>query len=229
MALDDPFFIQQAKDTHESEVEVLYWILEDALYANKFARAESIYLMLLYLAQYRKDLLTSGLRPAQRDRLQQIAYELHSSESIQKRSTIAIKPGTSMRGLHFKREKQLQDFLYLNPRILGAALGDRVKMMGQEVETDFEYRCDLVAESSSSFYPIELKIGGATHAVVSQIQKYCFYFYRKLRYGMYLEIKGVVIASSFDDWSINELRRDGVLLFQVSSTKDSDVSLTAIG
>ena len=85
-----------------------------------------------------------------------------------------------------------------------------------------------MAESDKFFYPIELKIATATHAVVSQIQKYCFYFYRQLRYGMYREIKGVVIANGFCDRSINELRRYGIQIFTIRPDGEKSITLMHI-
>lgn len=228
MTLHDPDAIKQAKKTHQSEVETLYWLLEDSLYTNHIEKAKWVYTMLLYIAKYQSDLLAKGLRKRHLERLREIAYELHSESPIKKRSSITIKPGASARKIPFTKEKELQDHLYDHPGILSEALSDRVRVVGKEVETDFEYRCDLVAQSEDSFYPIELKIGETTHAVVSQIQKYCFYFYRKLRYSLYRDIKGVVIASGFDSWSINELRRDGIKLFQIRSDGNDGILLSTI-
>ena len=227
MRLDDPRSIEQAMQTHKCEVEVLYWILEDSLYQGNQDKAKSIYTLLLYIAQYRQDLLIQGLKAKQRERLQEIAYELYSKNSIKKRSSIIIKPGIAGHKIPFEKEKDFQDFLCKNPQILAQALEDGIKIMGREVETDFEYRCDIVAESEKFFYPVELKIAQTDHAVVSQIQKYCFYFYRKLRYNHFKEIQGVVLSVGFDNWSINELRRDGIILFQIRP-KDKEIKLIRI-
>ncbi len=216
--LSDPAMIKQAKRAFPQEVEPLYWILEDAIYDNNISRAQSIYNMFLYMARY-SDVLV-GLRKIQRDRLKQIAFELYGDKVTKQRESILIKQAVVPKKLPFKKEIKLQNYLLNNPSILEDALGDRIIDIDSEVETDFEYRCDLVAKNEVKFYPIELKIHQADHQVVSQIEKYCWFFYRKLRYDRYRDIQGVVCGAGFDEWSINELRRSGFWIFDIYPTKE---------
>lgn len=218
--LNDAVMIQKAKAFHVSAVEPLYWKLEDDLHDGRIEKASSSYNAMLYIAAYNKKVIAKGLRPVYRDRLKEIAYELHGNgEYIVKRGKqITIRHALAPRDLPFEKEHELQSHLAENPDILSEALGDRIEIRGIEVETDFDYRCDIVARSDTTFYPIELKIGQATHQVVSQINKYCWYFYRKMRYGYFKPIQGVVVANGLDSWSINEIRKDGHWCFTINPT-----------
>ncbi len=213
--LTDEREIKQAEKTTVKEVETLYWILEDALYDGRMHRAQSTFQSFLYLGKYRKDLIANGLQPIYRERLKEIAHELHGSSVHKKRSAVQIKRPISPTKLPFDKESELEEFLVDHPEILSQALEDDIDFVDRQVETDFEYRCDIVARSSKRFYPIELKIGQADHVCVSQCNKYCFYFFRKLRYDRYRDIQGVVCAPGFDSWSINELRRERIWCFLV--------------
>ncbi len=217
--------IAQTMATQEREVEVMYWILEDALYNGNKNKAKIMLNLLLYVGKYKPELIQSGLKKAHRTRLKEITHEIHENVATQKREAITVKTPILSRNIPFRLEKDLQEHLSKNKNILEEAFGDRLRIVGLEVETDDDYRCDVVAESEKKFYPIELKIAQSTHAVVSQCSKYCYYFYRKLRYDRFKEIQGVVISSGFDAWSINELRRCGHLIYTMRSV-DSDAKIT---
>ena len=221
MKLNDPYLIEQTMETFKSEVEVMYWIVEDALYEGKQARALRILELLMYIGKYKPELIQSGLQPVQRTRLKEITHEIYENVTTQRREAITIKQPVQSRKIPFKLEKDLQKHLFKHKDILEDALGDRLRIVGLEVETDDDYRCDVVAESLRKFYPIELKIAQSTHAVVSQCSKYCYYFYRKLRYNHFREVQGVVIASGFDAWSVNELRRAGHWIYTILPQDDS--------
>lgn len=228
MQLNDKFMIAHATKTHESEVEVLYWMVEDALYKGKPGKAKALLQSLLYLGKYEPKLVQYGLQPIQRIRLKEIIHEIHEDTTTQRRETITVKPSIQSRAIPFKLEKELQNYLSEHKTILEDALSDCLRIVGLEVETDDDYRCDIVAESPQKFYPIELKIAQSTHAVVSQCSKYCYYFYRKLRYNHFKEVQGVVITNGADTWSINELRRAGHWIYIIVPTSDTDISLERI-
>ncbi|MHA2281513.1 MAG: hypothetical protein ACXAC5_11720 [Promethearchaeota archaeon] len=226
MKFNDPHMIEQTMTTHACELEPLYWLLEDALYDDKKSRARSLLEIILYVAKYKPNLVMEGLQQPFRERLKIIPYELNGNSSLQKREAISIKQPIRSRELPFKVELELKEFLAQNPIILSSAFEDSIKVTGTEVETDGDYRCDIVAESKSVFYPVELKIAQGTHAVVSQCSKYCYYFYRKLRYDRFKKVQGVVIASGFDVWSINELRREGHWIYNILPVPDSNTEIT---
>ncbi len=202
--------------TFKNELEPMYWIVEDALYHGKQSRAKAVLKLLLYVGKYRPELIQTGLKPIQRIRLKEITHEIHEKATTQRREAITVKHPIQSRNIPFKLEKDLQKHLSEHKNILEDALEDRLRIVGLEVETDDDYRCDVVAESSKKFYPIEIKIAQSTHAVVSQCSKYCYYFYRKLRYDRFKEVQGVVITNGADAWSVNELRRAGHWIYTIN-------------
>jgi len=222
--------INQAKKMHHIEMEPLYWKIEDTIYKGDTGGAASLYVIALYAAKYNKSLISKGLRETHRIRLQQMAYELFDSSVPIKRESITIRQSISPVKIPFRREFELQEYLSSNPRILSEALGENVHITGTEVEVeaDCEYRCDIVAESDDILYAIELKIGQTTHAVVSQCNKYCWYFYRKLRYNHYKDIQGIIIGNGFDEWSINEIRREGIWCYRIVPVENGDIKLEKI-
>jgi len=228
MNLNDPRKIRVAKNTHLCEVEVLYWVMEDALYEGKTSLAKSMLDMFLYLGKYRKDLIAEGLKQPYRDRLKQLCHELHSDNGYKKTCSVEMKHPLKPKKLPIKKEKDLQKYLVDHTDMLSDALGDEITMTDTEVVTDFEYACDIVAKSKNKFYPIELKIAQADHKAVSQILKYCYYFYRSLRYDRFKDIQGVVIANGMDAWSINELRRENIWVYDIIRNGDSNIALQRI-
>lgn len=207
--------LEQLEKIHISEIEPLYWIIEDSLSTNQKAKAEAVFSLLSTIAKHRKDLIVQGLKQSHRLRLQEIAYELYDSESYQTQKNIEIKMAMQSKPLPFPKESNLEEFLATNLNILESVLEKPLKLVGRQIETPFGYKCDLVVESATIYYPIELKIVQTNHQVVSQIKKYCFYFYRQLRYDRYKKVQGVVIANGFDSYSINELRKNGVRIFDI--------------
>lgn len=202
-------------------LEPLYWVMEDAIYENNIRLAKAIYVDFLYFAKYRKEDLQKAMQPAYLDRLRSLAFELFEGKSIKERKPITLKMASQSTEIPFKKEHNLRDHLAANPDILSETIGEKVAIVDTEVHTDDDYRCDILASSESYYYPVELKIRQANHAVVSQINKYCFYFYRRFRYTFHKPIQGIVCANGFDAWSINELRRDGIRCFDILSDQDS--------
>ncbi len=220
ITLNDPDKIEGLDTLVAQTMEPLYWVMEDSFTKGDVKLGKDIFTEFMYAAKYKPHLLVDGLKEGHRKRLKNLTYELFGNTAIKEQKTITIKHSSSAKSLPFKKEADLQIYLADNPRVLSSALGEEVRVTGMEVETDFEYRCDITAESEKTFYPIELKIRQADHAVVSQCNKYCFYFYRKLRYSFYKKIQGIVIANGFCDWSINELRREGIWIFDIFKEGD---------
>lgn len=227
--IDEPVenVVDQIEHMTDKELEPLYWVLEDALCDNRRARAMAVYQLFCAVAKLRRGLLCKGLQKTQIARLKEIAYELIDKETCVYKHSIEFKLPLSPKPLPFLNEKALEDYLSNNIHVLEAALGEPLRLVGTQVPTNFDYACDLVVEGAY-FYPIELKIGQSKHGVVSQIEKYCYYFYRKLRYDRYKPIQGVVIANGADAYSINEIRKSGHLLFDIQPVGRTDISLVKI-
>lgn len=226
MKFNDTRLIKQAINTNIKELEPMYWVVEDSLREGYTLRAEGMLHSILYVAKYKPEAL-QGLQPQQRQRLGILVQEILGKKSIKKSEVITLKQPVNPRKIPFKLELELKSYLVEHSRILSEALEDSIKITGTEVETEEDYRCDIVAESSNKFYPIELKIAQGTHAVVSQCSKYCYYFYHKLRYDRFKVIQGVVIANGYDAWSINELRKEGHWIY-IIPTSDTDITLERI-
>lgn len=219
--LDNPEKKQSILKDHPSILEPLYWAMEDAIYKNDIKLARAMYVDFAYFAKYRKDDLVREMKPAYLDRLKVLAYELFEEKSMKERKPVTLKAASQSTTIPFDKESQLRDHLAVSPHILSDALDEDVSIMDTEVLTENDYRCDILASSETHYYPIELKIRQANHAVVSQITKYCFYFYRRFRYSFHMPIQGIVIAAGFDAWSINELRREGIWIFDIHPDGDS--------
>lgn len=229
MMLNDPFLIDQAKKGNVQEMEVLYWMLEDAIYGGNLPKAKGILTLLFYSAKYRPDLIQKGLRKTYRERLKEISHDLFGNGSKKKQESITIKPPIGSKKIPFKLESELKSYLTKHPEKLKKALKeDYIRIVGTEIETDDDYKCDIVVESKDYFYPIELKISQTNHSVVSQCSKYCYYFYRQLRYSRFKKIQGIVIGPGFDAWSINELRREGHWIFLILLDEKNEVQLRKI-
>jgi len=174
--LNNQKMIEQAVRTQICEIEPLYWMLEDAIYNNQTDHAKSVYQIILYIAKYNPGVVQS-LRDDYRNRLKEIAFELHGEGSlIVNRNPIVLKDPVQAYTLPFVKEKELQMYLHDHVEIFREALNDNITIRGTEVDTDFGYRCDLLLRSDTHCYPVELKIGQANHQVVSQINKYCWFF-----------------------------------------------------
>ena len=207
--------IDRTMTSQLAEIEPLYWILEDSIYSGDKDKAKAVFSLLLYTAKFRPDLISSGLKPKQRERMKEICHEMSDNPILKETNPITIKFATEPKRLPFTKECELQQFLFDNPNVLSSALNDTIRVVGIEVETDCGYKCDIVAEGQKFFYPIELKIGQANHSIVSQIDKYLYFFYRKLRYNHYKELQGIAISNGYCQWSINELRRRKIWVFDV--------------
>jgi RecB family endonuclease NucS len=72
-------------------------------------------------------------------------------------------------------------------------------------------KVDLLAEDSSSIFPIEIKKDYAKHDVVSQIDKYILHFKLGLIYKNYRYVKGIVIANGFSEYVLSELYKFEVI------------------
>lgn len=219
--------IQEALNTTVKEVEVLYWIVEDSLIDGKKGKALIALDFLLYIAKYKSELIKHGLRKPQVERLKQISFEINEQTSTRIVHPVNVSCATNRRNLPFQKEAELRDYLAINKHIICDALKDNIRIYGKEVLTDDGYKCDIVAENKKTLYAIELKITQSTHSVCSQIDKYCFYFYRQMRYDRFKNIQGVVVSNGFDSFSINELRRRGHFIFEVIPT-DASVELRRI-
>lgn len=223
--IDTPEMINRISTYKKEEIEPLYWLIEDSIDKGELQLAKSVYKDFACIAKYNKNLLVENLKSVQLNRLKNLSYELFGDSVIIKQKSITIMPNSECRPIPFKKESELRDYLYSRPEMLSSVYGDKIELINKEVKTNFEFRCDLVLESETYCYPTEIKIGQATHGVVSQIHKYCHYFYKRYRYGLHRNIQGVVIANGFDSYSVNELRKNNIWCFNVVPKSENDIEL----
>ncbi|MFW5794624.1 MAG: hypothetical protein ACOCV1_03980 [Bacillota bacterium] len=124
-----------------------------------------------------------------------------------------------------EKEKLIVRKIAQNQSMLEPFLGEEIKLKNLEhpcgnkkVKKD---RCDMVSINKDNIlFPIEFKLKKATHAVVGQINKYCLHFKLKLINNLYQEVQGVVIANSYSQYAINELKKKGHICLLHSGTLD---------
>lgn len=212
MQFNDQKSINTVKSLHELEVEPLYWVIEDAITDNKLERAKAFHMLFCYIAKFKKELLRQ-LNKEQISRIKNMSYELYNESYVKNIPAIDIKYEIKQSELSFKTENDLRNYLIENREILEKALSSKIEYIESEVVVSKDFRCDMLVRTPEKYFIIELKIEQGNHAVVSQIMKYCNYFYGRFRYIAYKPIQGVVIANGFCDWSINELRRNNIKCF----------------
>ena len=197
------------------ELEVIYWRLEDALEDGERKHAVMFHEMLLYVGKYHPSKLRRGMQQAYLTRLKEITYELNGS-GVPVTNQPAIVPGDIPPVvLPYHNEAEMRDAIVSKEEILYPILGSG-RITAKEIKINDQCRVDILYETDNCVYPIELKVVPADHKVVGQYQKYCYYFYRKLRYNMYRSVQGVVVANGFSGWVTGELMRRGAKLATVS-------------
>jgi RecB family endonuclease NucS len=212
----DNDYIYELNKIDKQELEPLYWLIEDNLEKNNIKLCKQVYQTFIDLAKIRKSFLIKNLHSDYIQRLKELSFELYDHVSIRKNAVINIEYNIQSVELSIQKESELRDYLALHPELFVDLSSEKIKLKDVEVPTKFGFSCDLLLESDNFYYPVEIKIKKATHQVVSQIDKYCYYFYRKYRYNFHKSIQGVVVSNGFCDWSINELRKNNIICYNVS-------------
>lgn len=225
--LDDPVKTKLIQPITIPEIETLYWKLEDHLSDGDLKKASTFFDMLCYIAHHKKDLISAGLRECHRNRLQEISYEIAGRDVPIIRKGVRSLKAIPALDIPFAKERELNDYLHANPLILSNALGVAGRITGREIEIA-GYKCDITFENEGIFYAVELKKVQADHKSVSQLDKYCHFFYLKLRYNFYKQIKGVIVANGVDRWAINEFRRKDRLIYTIKPTDKKNIILEQI-
>lgn len=217
MQFNDQKSISAVESLHELEVEPLYWVVEDAIADNNINRAKAFHSLFCYIGKFRKNLL-KNLNNEQIQRLKNMSFELYNESHVRNIPAIEIKSEFKETDIIFKTENELRNYLIGNKELLEKSLGSKIEFIDTEVPVGKDFRCDMLIRTPNKYFIIELKIKQGNHAVVSQIIKYCSYFYNRFRYTAYKPIQGVVIANGFCSWSVNELRRNNIKCFVCKSS-----------
>lgn len=89
---------------------------------------------------------------------------------------------------------------------------------------DIEYPCgpygrvDMVYMGRNTVFPTEIKKDCGDHSLIGQIGKYCLYHQLRLHYKFYEFVQPVTVCSSYDPYTIQELKKNGVktVIYSVS-------------
>lgn len=90
-----------------------------------------------------------------------------------------------------------------------------------EMEMDPYGRCDMLVRDGRVWHVVEVKIGEAPTAVVSQIDKYIIFAELQMCLGLHDEVKATVIAQTFPPYVTSELSRISVKMIEHKGTADS--------
>lgn len=207
------------------EIEVAYWKLEDYISAGEIKNAKVLFDMMCYLGKHRSKDFTTVLKKTQIERLHALSYQIEGNDVPDCHKAVQelheIKPVE----LPFAKEKEINLYIYNHEHLLKDLGNGRIS--GREIEIE-GYFCDIVYETKDTLFAIELKRDQVDHKAVSQLDKYCHYFYLKLRYNHYKQVKGACIGNGYDKWAINELRRKGRTIFCITPEDKNNISLRRI-
>lgn len=81
-------------------------------------------------------------------------------------------------------------------------------------------RVDMLYQDHKVAYPVEVKRGDGTHALIGQIMKYTLAIKLKLHYKFYERVKPVTICTGYDSFVLSELKKMGVMTLRYEFTKD---------
>lgn len=90
-----------------------------------------------------------------------------------------------------------------------------------EVEMDPYGRCDFVVREGRTWHAIEVKMGEAKSAVVSQIDKYRLAMELDMNLGLHDRVEAVVVAENFSPYVAGELSRLSVRMLKHAGTIES--------
>ena len=99
-----------------SEMEPLYWSLEDSLLEGRVKRAQAIYGVIAYAAKCDRQIVAAGLREPHRRRLKELTHELFGDGGAKKKTSIVMRPPISPVPLPFTKDHNSETTLPRNPR-----------------------------------------------------------------------------------------------------------------
>lgn len=112
----------------------------------------------------------------------------------------------------FRTQNELTKAIFLSLDNLRICLGvdSSFNIRSTEEETRFG-RVDVVAIDKDTIYPIELKKSEAKHDCIGQISKYILHYRLGLINKIYNNVLGILISNSFDEYTLRELYKLGVI------------------
>ena len=86
-------------------------------------------------------------------------------------------------------------------------LRDDVKLYNLEHPCGMYGACDMVYIGEKTVYPVEIKKDQGKHDIIGQIMKYDLHFKFHLHYRHYDFVQGATICSSYDPYTLQELKK----------------------
>lgn len=125
-------------------------------------------------------------------------------------STKSIKEVEVTRKVHFDALSDLRS-------LIGGS--DDFHLFNLEHPCDPYGRVDMLYHDKDTAYPVEVKRGEGTHALIGQIMKYELAIRLKLHYKLYSKVQPVTICASYDGFVLSELRKIKVkpLLYKIKN------------
>ena len=81
--------------------------------------------------------------------------------------------------------------------------------------------CDMVYMGKNTVYPVEVKKDRGDHALIGQISKYELYFKFQLHLRHYERVHPITICSSYDRFTLANLKQFRILTLVYKQTEDS--------
>jgi RecB family endonuclease NucS len=110
--------------------------------------------------------------------------------------------------------------------ILLKYLGNEFQLINLEHPTEYG-RVDIVGQTNDIIYPIEVKLNRGTHAIIGQIEKYMKHFWKKLGLKIWKDVKGIIIAKSYEQYVLEQLKNLNIIAFTYY-IKNNDIELIKI-
>jgi hypothetical protein len=70
---------------------------------------------------------------------------------------------------------------------------------------------DMYYRDKKTAFPLEVKVGAGDHKLIGQIMKYDLYSRLHLHEKAYVQVQAVTLCGSYDEYTISELKKNGVI------------------
>jgi hypothetical protein len=204
-------------------IEFLYWKFVWSALDGKLADAEQWIAMMK--AESQED--PESFKVLKKDQLEIITRfrtlveKGESPRYLYKRPTRVKQVNILAEDSPFDEEAKLNKFFFHNSKGLGDCLGLENFRIGRREAKTFHGQIDLLGESDRLTVVVELKLGQANHAVITQLEKYMRDEYKRLHYGTREDVLGVVIAADYSDFAREELKKLNAVALKCTMRKDT--------
>lgn len=107
-------------------------------------------------------------------------------------------------------------------------LDSPLELQNLEHPCDQYGRVDMVYQGGRTVFPVEVKKGVAGHDLIGQIAKYDLYHKLRLHYKHWDFVSSVTICSSYPDYVLQELKKQGVTTLVYQLTGKTGISITMV-